>query len=104
MGSAMGSSINISTNAGAQLAADLGKGVIQGASQYLSTKFRLSLIHIYTFYEFVKTDYRKILEEKGVREKDFDLAGFLNVLEPYYLSLIHICNPISGTNGIPCKP
>lgn len=34
-----------------------------------------------TFYEFVKTDYRKILEEKGVREKDFDLAGFLNVLE-----------------------
>lgn len=37
-----------------------------------------------TFYEFVKTDYRKILEEKGVREKDFDLAGFLNVLEPYY--------------------
>lgn len=37
-----------------------------------------------TFYEFVKTDYRKILEEKQVREKDFDLAGFLNVLEPYY--------------------
>lgn len=37
-----------------------------------------------TFYEFVKTDYRRILEEKEVREKDFDLAGFLNVLEPYY--------------------
>ena len=37
-----------------------------------------------TFYEFVKTDYRKILEEKQVREKDFDLAVFLNVLEPYY--------------------
>ena len=37
-----------------------------------------------TFYEFVKSDYRAVLEEKKVREKDFDLAGFLNVLEPYY--------------------
>ena len=37
-----------------------------------------------TFYEFVKTDYRAVLEEKQVREKDFDIAGFLNVLEPYY--------------------
>lgn len=40
MGSTMGSSINISTDAGAQLASDLGRGVIQGASQYLATKFR----------------------------------------------------------------
>ena len=37
-----------------------------------------------TFYEFVKTDYAAILDGKGVREKDFDLANFLNVLEPYY--------------------
>jgi len=37
-----------------------------------------------TFYEFVKSDYRTVLEEKQVREKDFDIAGFLNVLEPYY--------------------
>lgn len=37
-----------------------------------------------TFYEFVKTDYRHILDEKKVREKDFDIANFLNVLEPYY--------------------
>ena len=37
-----------------------------------------------TFYEFVKTDYRRLLEQKRVREKDFDLANFLNVLEPYY--------------------
>ncbi len=36
------------------------------------------------FYEYIKGDYRKILEEKQVREKDFDLANFLNVLEPYY--------------------
>ena len=37
-----------------------------------------------TFYEFVQRDYRAILDEKNVREKDFDLANFLNVLEPYY--------------------
>ena len=37
-----------------------------------------------TFYEFVRDDYRKILEEKKVREKDFDIDNFLNVLEPYY--------------------
>ncbi|MBN8147923.1 TraG family conjugative transposon ATPase, partial [Vibrio vulnificus] len=37
-----------------------------------------------TFYEYDKTDYKKELEDKQVREKDFDLANFLNVLEPYY--------------------
>ncbi|MFR3214821.1 MAG: TraG family conjugative transposon ATPase [Dysgonomonas mossii] len=37
-----------------------------------------------TFYEFVKTDYRQILDDKKVREKDFDIDNFLNVLEPYY--------------------
>jgi conjugation system TraG family ATPase len=36
------------------------------------------------FYEYVQGDYRKVLEEKQVREKDFDSANFLNVLEPYY--------------------
>ncbi len=36
------------------------------------------------FYEYVQGDYRRVLEEKQVREKDFDLANFLNVLEPYY--------------------
>ena len=36
------------------------------------------------FYEYIKNDYRAILQEKQVREKDFDLANFLNVLEPYY--------------------
>ena len=39
-----------------------------------------------TFYEYVKTKYKKVLDEKNVREKDFDLANFLNVLEPYYRS------------------
>jgi conjugation system TraG family ATPase len=37
-----------------------------------------------SFYEFVKGEYRDILTEKQVREKDFDVANFLNVLEPYY--------------------
>lgn len=36
------------------------------------------------FYEFVKDEYSQVLAEKKVREKDFDLANFLNVLEPYY--------------------
>lgn len=37
-----------------------------------------------SFYEFVREDYRKILRQKNVREKDFDIDNFLNVLEPYY--------------------
>ena len=37
-----------------------------------------------TFYEFVGSDYRRLLRQKNVREKDFDVDGFLNVLEPYY--------------------
>lgn len=40
MGTSMGSSITITDDAGSQLAADLGRGVIQGASQYISKKMR----------------------------------------------------------------
>ena len=36
------------------------------------------------FYEFVSVDYRRMIEGKRVREKDFDIDGFLNVLEPFY--------------------
>ena len=36
------------------------------------------------FYEFVRDEYRNIIKEKNVREKDFDIDGFLNVLEPFY--------------------
>jgi conjugation system TraG family ATPase len=36
------------------------------------------------FYEYVQSDYREVLQNKQVREKDFDIANFLNVLEPYY--------------------
>ena len=37
-----------------------------------------------TFYEFVGGRYCEVLAAKQVREKDFDVANFLNVLEPYY--------------------
>ena len=37
-----------------------------------------------SFYEYIKTDYHEVLNGKKVREKDFDIANFLNVLEPYY--------------------
>ena len=37
-----------------------------------------------TFYEFIRDEYREILQTKRTREKDFDVWGFLNVLEPYY--------------------
>ena len=36
----MNGSINISTDAGAQIASDLGKGVIQGVSGYVAKKMR----------------------------------------------------------------
>ena len=38
MGTSMNGSINISTDAGAQIASDLGKGVIQGVSGYVAKK------------------------------------------------------------------
>ena len=37
-----------------------------------------------TFYEFIAGEYRNILSEKKVREKEFDIDNFLNVLEPYH--------------------
>ncbi|KAA6313711.1 Type IV secretion system protein virB4 [termite gut metagenome] len=37
-----------------------------------------------SFYEFIKGDYRKRLEQEEVREKDFDVANFLFVLAPFY--------------------
>ena len=37
-----------------------------------------------SFYEYVRVEYKEVLASKEVREKDFDVANFLNVLEPYY--------------------
>ena len=50
LGGNMGSSINISTNAGAQLASDLGKGLIQGTSQYVAKKMRTVKVHLKAGY------------------------------------------------------
>jgi conjugative transposon TraM protein len=45
-GSSMGTSITFSQSAGQQIAADLGRGVIQGTSQYVSKKMRVVKIHL----------------------------------------------------------
>lgn len=37
-----------------------------------------------SFYEFLKTDFVKVLEGDKVKEKDFDVTNFLYVLRPYY--------------------
>lgn len=56
MGSTMGSSINISTNTGAQIASDVGRGLINGVSQYLNKKLRTVKIHL-------KAGYRVMLHQ-----------------------------------------
>ncbi|WP_277638560.1 conjugative transposon protein TraM [Bacteroides graminisolvens] len=57
MGSSLGSSINISTDAGAQLASDLGKSLIQGTSQYIAKKMRAVKVHL-------KAGYRVMLYQE----------------------------------------
>ena len=54
MGTSMGSSINISSDAKAQLASDLGKGLIQGTSQYIAKKMRTVKVSL-------KANYRVML-------------------------------------------
>ena len=53
MGSTMGSSINLTTNAGAQLVSDVGKGLINGVSQYLNKKLRTPKIHLKSGYKIM---------------------------------------------------
>ena len=57
MGSSLGSSINISTNAGAQLASDFGKGVIQSTSQYITKKMRTVKVHLKAGYKVLLYQY-----------------------------------------------
>lgn len=56
MGSTMGSSINISTSTGAQIASDVGRGLINGVSQYLNKKLRTVKVHL-------KAGYRVMLHQ-----------------------------------------
>ena len=51
MGGSMGSSINISSDAKAQLASDIGKGLIQGTSQYVARKMRTVKVHLKAGYQ-----------------------------------------------------
>lgn len=51
MGSTMGSSINLTTNAGAQLVSDVGKGLINGVSRYLNKKLRTVKVHLKSGYK-----------------------------------------------------
>ncbi len=51
MSSTMGSSINISTNTGAQIASDVGRGLINGVSQYLTKKMRTVKVHLKAGYQ-----------------------------------------------------
>lgn len=53
MGSTMGSSINISTDAGAQIASDVGRGLINGVSQYLTKKMRTVKVHLKSGYKIM---------------------------------------------------
>ena len=57
MGGSMGSSINISSDAKAQLASDIGKGLIQGTSQYVAKKMR-------TIKVYLKAGYQVLLYQK----------------------------------------
>lgn len=56
MGSTISSSINISTNTGAQIASDVGRGLINGVSQYLNKKLRTVKVHL-------KAGYRVMLHQ-----------------------------------------
>ena len=53
MSSTMGSSINLTTNAGAQLVSDVGKGLINGVSQYLNKKLRTVKVHLKSGYKIM---------------------------------------------------
>ncbi len=37
-----------------------------------------------TFYEFLQTDFTRVLKADKVKEKDFDIDNFMYVLRPYY--------------------
>ena len=51
MGGSMGSSISISSDAKAQLVSDVGKGLIQGTSQYIAKKMRTIKVHLKAGYQ-----------------------------------------------------
>lgn len=58
-------------------------GAVSGYYQYLTG--RSDVFPCFdTFYEYLLTSYRQVLEEGRVKTRDFDLENFLYVLRPYY--------------------
>lgn len=56
VGNSIGTSFNITKNAGEQITADLSKALLQGGSQYISKKARLVKVHLKAGYQvFLKT-------------------------------------------------
>ncbi|MBB6271858.1 conjugation system TraG family ATPase [Pedobacter cryoconitis] len=65
-------------------------------SEYVAISNALSLYYAFldrnadvfpcfnSFYEFLMSEYLQVLEDGKVKEKDFDVANFLYVLNPYY--------------------
>lgn len=51
VGNSIGTSFNVTKNAGEQITADLSKALIQGASQYISKKARLVKVHLKAGYK-----------------------------------------------------
>lgn len=51
MGSSVGSSIYISTNAGAQIVSDVGRGLLNGVGQYLTKEVRQVKVHLKAGYK-----------------------------------------------------
>ena len=61
MGTPAGSSMNFSTDASAQFAADLGKGLIQGTSQYFAKKMRTVKVHLKAGYRVFLSPSKRVI-------------------------------------------
>lgn len=53
MGTSVGTSLSITSDAGQQIAADLGKSLIQGGSQYISQKMKMVKVHLKSGYKMM---------------------------------------------------
>ena len=56
---------------------------LQGYYDHLAKNARL-FPGFDTFYEYLEGDYRAVLQDHRVKERDFDMDNFLYVLRPYY--------------------
>jgi conjugation system TraG family ATPase len=56
---------------------------LQGYYEQLAENARL-FPGFNSFYDYLETDYRDVLQSHRVKERDFDMDNFLYVLRPYY--------------------